>query len=45
MEDLNAWVTTAGSWITVLKFGAWLFRKLAPKIRESLRQWRATHKR
>ena len=40
MEDLNAWVTTAASWLTLLKFGAWLVRKTLPKVRENLKMWR-----
>ena len=40
MEDLNSWVTTAASWITLISFGAKLARKLLPKIIESFKIWR-----
>ena len=39
IEDLNSWVATAASWITVLG-AAWAAIKwLAPKMRESLKMW------
>lgn len=44
MEDLNAWVTIAASWIAVIKFAVWFLAKSLPKVRKSLKNWRR-HKR
>ena len=45
IETLNGWVTTAASWITVITATAAAIKWLAPRIRESLKQWRTTRKR
>lgn len=45
MEDLNHWATVAASWITLIGAGVKLIRDWLPKIRESLKQWKATRKR
>ncbi|MBR4153385.1 MAG: hypothetical protein IKT98_10560 [Selenomonadaceae bacterium] len=45
MEDLNSWVASIAGWMTVLQGGWKLGKWLIPKIRESLRIWRATRKR
>lgn len=45
MEDLNEWVAIAAGWLTLIQHAITAAKWLLPKIRESLRQWRATRKR